>query len=378
MPSLKAMLPRVRLWTWLRAWHINGRQQLATWQESFTFTRLSLHIGILLTVVVMITLQQIQVPSFSYVVAALQPKPSQAGEAAMSDSEAAIWFQHVIPGSPVEGLIRKSSSHTIIPERPRDHLITYIVQPGDTVSTIAAKFKLKEQTVEWANGLELNPDVVVSGAELIIPPVDGVVHVVETDDTIAKIAHKYKVKPEAIVQYEPNHLYSVDALLRPHQTIIVPGGTKPYVIPVVHSYAGPVPAGAAHGSGHFAWPASGRLTALFNQIVCSPLLGCVHHSGIDIANGIGTSIKAADSGYVAFAGYRTDGYGRLIIINHGNGFTTYYAHLSVILVRKGQSVGRGQLIGRMGRSGNVTGVHLHFETRFNNIVRNPLNYLPRP
>jgi len=377
-PAPLAPIPHFRFWTWLRAWRIGGRQYLTQWQTTSGFTRFSLHIGVLIAIVLMIALQHVRIPSFASTVAAFQSKPAIAAkQSSLSGSEAALWY-HVIPGSPVEGLTRENSAHTIIPKRSREHLITYIVQPGDTVSGIAAKFHLKEQTVEWANGLELNPDVVMSGAELIIPPVDGVVHVVEEGDTITKIAHKYKVKPEAIVRYKPNKLYDVQALLRPQQTIIVPGGIKPYVVPVVHSYAGPVPAGAAHGTGRFVWPATGRLTTLFNQIVCSPLLGCVHHSGIDIANIAGTSIKSADSGYVAFAGYRKDGYGKLIIINHGNGFTTYYAHLSVILVRKGQSVGRGQLIGRMGETGNALGVHLHFETRFNNIVRNPLNYLPRP
>ncbi len=377
-PAPLAAIPRIRFWTWLRAWQISGHRKWAHWQTTNEFTRLSLHLGVLIAIVLLIALQHLSIPSFASTVAAFRAAPTVVVKpSSMSGSEAALWY-HVIPGSPVEGLSRENNAHTIIPKRAREHLITYIVQPGDTVSEIAAKFHLKEQTVEWANGLELNPDVVMSGAELIIPPINGIVHVVEDGDTITKIAHKYKVKPEAIVAYKPNKLYDVQALLRPQQTIIVPGGIKPYVIPVVHSYGGPVPAGAAHGTGQFVWPASGRLTALFNQIICSPMLGCVHHSGIDIANAIGTSIKAADSGYVVWAGYRKDGYGKLVIVNHGNGFTTYYAHLSVILVRKGQSVGRGQLIGRMGQSGNAMGVHLHFETRFNNIVRNPLNYLPRP
>ncbi len=375
-PAPLAPIPRFRFWTWLRAWRISGRQYLRQRQTMGGFTRLSWHIGVLVAIVLMIALQHVRIPSFANTVAAFHTQSATViQQNSMSGNEAALWY-HVVPGSPVEGLRRENSTHTIIPERPREHVVTYIVQPGDTITGIAAKFHLKEQTIEWANGLELNPDIVISGAELIIPPVDGIVHVAEEGDTITKIAHKYKVKPETIVHYKPNKLYDVHALLRPHQTIIVPGGIKPYVVPFVHSYVGPALAGAAHGTGQFVWPATGRLTALFDQIVCSPMLGCVHHSGIDIANITGTFIKAADSGHVVWEGYRRDGYGRLIIINHGNGFSTYYAHLHVILVRRGQLVGRGQLIGRMGRSGNTTGAHLHFEIRFNNIVRNPLNYLP--
>ena len=84
---------------------------------------------------------------------------------------------------------------------------------------------------------------------------------------------------------------------------------------------------------------------------------------------------ASDSGYVIYAGWDRTGYGNLVIVNHGNGYITYYAHLNRIFIRQGESVGQGQRIGTVGSTGNSTGPHLHFEIRQNNIQRNPFGFL---
>ena len=84
---------------------------------------------------------------------------------------------------------------------------------------------------------------------------------------------------------------------------------------------------------------------------------------------------ASDSGYVIYAGWDRTGYGNLVVIDHGNGFRTYYAHLSRIFVRQSESIGQGQRIGSVGSTGNSTGPHLHFEIRQNGILRNPIGYL---
>ncbi len=265
-----------------------------------------------------------------------------------------------------------------LPSRLRTWIVTYEVQKGDSVWKIAQKFGLNPKTVEWANGLELNPDLLRVGQKLIIPPVDGVVHVVEAGETLGQIARRYKVKPEDIVNFEPNGLKSVDDPLPENKVLIVPGGEKPFVAPVVSAYRGPIPKSARRGTGSFVWPASGKITSLFNQIVCSRMLGCKPHKGLDIANVPGTPVVASDSGYVMFAGWDKSGYGKLVVINHGNGFVTFYAHMSAIFVRKGQSVAKGQRIGSIGSTGNVTGPHLHFELRYRGIHRNPIGFLPQP
>ncbi|MDN5331409.1 MAG: hypothetical protein PWP45_634 [Tepidanaerobacteraceae bacterium] len=122
------------------------------------------------------------------------------------------------------------------------------------------------------------------------------------------------------------------------------------------------------GSGRFYWPVSGRITSRFGS------RGGEFHTGLDIANATGTPVRAANSGVVTFAG-RNGGYGKLVIINHGGGFETYYAHLNTISVSVGEKVSRGQVLGTVGTTGRTTGPHLHFEVRVNGTPKNPLLYL---
>ena len=196
-------------------------------------------------------------------------------------------------------------------------------------------------------------------------PVSGVYHTVVEKDTLGIIAARYKVDVSAIVEYEGNDLEEPYDLAI-GQKLIVPGGKKPYVPRKVFAYNGSVPQGATKGSGSFGWPVTGRITQKFWN----------GHRAIDIAAPQGTPIYAADSGYVAFAGWSDVGYGRMIIIDHGNNFQTLYAHMQVYHVETGQSVGKGQKIGVVGSTGNSTGPHLHFEIILKGVRRNPLIYLP--
>jgi len=122
------------------------------------------------------------------------------------------------------------------------------------------------------------------------------------------------------------------------------------------------------GSG-VAWPASGSVTSGFGY-----RWGRLH-AGLDIANGVGTSIRAAKGGRVILAGWN-GGYGNCIVIDHGGGLTTLYGHMSRLLASEGDSVKQGEQIGAMGSTGNSTGSHLHFETRVNGDPRDPSRYLP--
>jgi murein DD-endopeptidase MepM/ murein hydrolase activator NlpD len=122
---------------------------------------------------------------------------------------------------------------------------------------------------------------------------------------------------------------------------------------------------AAQASGNFRWPASGALTQGY----------WYGHRAIDIGASVGAAIRAADSGFVSFAGWTDIGYGYLIVIDHQNGYQTYYAHLSDIFVREGEVVEAAQVIGAMGSTGNSTGPHLHFEIRYDYYPTNPLIYL---
>lgn len=129
-----------------------------------------------------------------------------------------------------------------------------------------------------------------------------------------------------------------------------------------------VPEGA--GSGSFAMPVSGTVTSPFGTRWGR------NHNGTDFGAPQGTKVLAADSGTVTFCG-QSGGYGNLIILNHKNGYETYYGHLSRILVSQGQTVEKGEKIGEVGSTGNSTGPHLHFEIRENSVPKNPLNYLDK-
>jgi murein DD-endopeptidase MepM/ murein hydrolase activator NlpD len=263
--------------------------------------------------------------------------------------------------------VRAAVPHTIIPERTKEEIVTYVVEFGDTVSDIALRFGLAPETIMWSNpSLGDNPDLLRVGQELVILPVDGVYHQVGGDDTIEGIAATYKIEPEAIINYPLNELDPDEPTIQPGQWLVVPGGTKPYVPRSVTAYSGPVPEDATKGTGIFGWPASGSITQGY----------WAAHPGLDIAGWLGAPVTASDSGHVVAAGWDDTGYGYFVVIDHGNSFQTLYAHLQAYYVEAGDDVAKGQTIAEMGSTGNSTGPHLHFEIRQGTIQRNPYGFLP--
>lgn len=263
-------------------------------------------------------------------------------------------------------------------ERPvevRSAIITYTVRPGDNVETIAQRFGLLPTTIVWSNkDVEDNPDILRVGQVLSVLPIDGIWYTVQADDTLSSIAEKFKANADDIVQSPLNGL-SAGSNLLPGTRIVVPGGVKPFVPRVVEAqtsrapavgrtYSGSAPSFATSGS--FGWPTRGYISQGYWW----------GHRGLDIANGVGVPVAAADGGYVTYAGWSPVGYGYMVQIDHGNGFSTLYAHLSQWYVDPGQAVARGQIIGAMGSTGNSTGPHLHFEVRYGGVPQNPLVYLP--
>ena len=124
-------------------------------------------------------------------------------------------------------------------------------------------------------------------------------------------------------------------------------------------------AGTVAASGQFVWPTQGTITQRFSW----------YHPGLDIANRSLPTTVAADSGRVIYAGWDASGYGYMVLVDHGNGYKTRYAHMSQIMVISGQTIGRGQAVGKMGSTGRSTGPHLHFEIYLNGVRVNPLSYL---
>lgn len=320
------------------------------------------HLLILLVVVAMLWISRLQLPELD-----IEEVPAADGDVEIIEAADIGNYVEAVEGEDAPlGLARAAVPETIIPERPRTDIITHTVAAGDTLYGIAKKYKLNAETVMFANNLERNPDLLRLGQQLIILPVDGVYHTVTKNDTLEKIAKTYKVKPEDIIKYPLNRLEARNPTITVGQKLIVPGGKKEIPVPQVQIYRGPVPPGAKKGTGRFVWPSSGYLTQGFKPL----------HRAIDISLTTGAPIKAADTGYVVVAGWSDAGYGNYVVIDHGNGFQTLYAHLSRIFVKPGDVVGQGTIIGHMGSTGRSTGPHLHFEVRKGGIQLNPLSYLP--
>jgi len=252
-------------------------------------------------------------------------------------------------------------------------VITYIVQEGDTLSTIGQKYGLQVSTLMWENNLAENAKL-KPGQELRIIPIDGIRHKVSRGETIFTIAKKYGLEDEAeaqkIVNYPFNEFLNDETFeLATGQFLLVPDGVKPNdPVPVrTAARTGRLTpdAGSVTATGNFVWPASGKITQSY----------VFYHKAIDIANRSAGPILAADSGVVVVAGWTGSGYGNHIIVDHGNGYTTLYAHLSVLQVQTGQRVNRGDVLGQMGSTGRSTGTHLHFEVRQGGTLLNPLTFL---
>jgi hypothetical protein len=233
-------------------------------------------------------------------------------------------------------------------------------------------------------------DMLITGMKLNIMPEDGAIHTWMKDEGLNKVSSFFHVTPQQIIDWPGNHLtlagvgdFSKPAIPVGTQ-LVIPGGWRDFISkvavisrssPGVSSYLGPgfckSVTGTAVGSGSFVWPVRGTITTQF-----TPEAG---HPAIDIATALGTPVVAADTGVVVYAGMTYDqiGYGNLVVIDHGNGWQTLYAHLSAIYVKCGYGVFQGASIGALGSTGRSSGPHLHFQmqsTKYGKV--DPLKYLP--
>ena len=299
---------------------------------------------------------------------------------------------------------------------------SYVVAPGDTLGSIAARYGVNVEWVRLANDLP-NASLLQVGQSLQVPTSGGPVHLVRPGETVSQIAAAYGVDPETVAS--ANELDG-DLLLMPGQRLLIPGGVPPVATPVAAdptpaprvqpaptSTARPVSAAAAaptpsatpvrpaptaapvearaaprtptsppasapataavHAAslnvpgGPLSWPLGGAITQRFGEN---------GHSGLDIAGPIGAPVKSAAPGTVVVAAKLSTGYGWRIMIDHGGGYSSLYAHLSAFSVAEGDRVARGQVIGAVGATGIATGPHLHFEMRVNGQPNDPLKFLP--
>ncbi len=227
-------------------------------------------------------------------------------------------------------------------------VVDYVVQPGDTLQSIATSYKITVNTLLWANDLTSSSKIKV-GQSLAILPIDGVMHVVKSGDTISAIATKYKAQSENIISY--NDLLTQDDIYV-GDILIIPEGVMPKKATVTNNQ---VPL----ANNYFIFPTQGKVTQ-----------GIHYYNAVDVANKCGTPVYAAAAGVVQRAvgnGGWNSGMGNHITILHSNGTVTYYGHLMSLSVKPGDKVYTGQNIGLMGGqpgmagAGKSTGCHLHFQ-----------------
>lgn len=288
---------------------------------------------------------------------------------------------------PENGIIRRTALHTNIPTRPRTEVVEYTVATGDSVFGIAQSFNLHPETILWANYDQLNdsPDMLNPGMTLNVPPVNGVYYQWQEGDTFESVATKFDTKVEDILGWEGNNFDLTNPQVEPGAWIMIPNGHREFrqwLVPTIartnsgvsKSVLGPGACegnyAGAYGSGAFSWPTASH-TLSGNDYWSG-------HLGIDIAGYLGDGVFASDAGVIVFAGWANGGYGYMVMIDHGNGYQTLYAHLSVVNAGCGQSVYSGTYIGAIGSTGNSTGPHLHFEVRDMGGFISPWYVLPPP
>ncbi len=231
--------------------------------------------------------------------------------------------------------------------------LKYQVQSGDTIWGIAQNFHLDVELIKEANGLG-EESIIYPGQVLVLPCREFTIHRLAPGETLWSLARRYNVD---LVHLMTRNQISDPTKISAGETIIIP-------------VAG-LPSGrSSRKEESLSWPLKGAITSSYG------LRGSEFHHGIDIAAEVGENIRAADSGVVVFTG-SSPIYGETVIIDHGAGIKTLYAHLQGFAVEEGDFVERGEVIGYVGNSGRSTGPHLHFEVRKNDQAVDPLPYLTR-
>ena len=282
-----------------------------------------------------------------------------------------------VDGSGGSSIQRKLQLITNIPERPRYKSTLYRVSSGDAMLSIAEDYKLKSETLLYVNTqLEDNPHNLKPGMELTIPPVDGLYYTWQDGDTFETVAEKFYTTADEIINFPGNKVDLTDPKIEVGTLMMLPGGSRD-----LRSWEQDLATngrGANTGTGEiggnacgggpvasgFGWPAG-------SHNISGNGYG-PGHLAIDIQANEGEPVYAAGAGVVTMAqGGWNYGYGNVIQIDHGNGYVTVYAHLSVINVGLCTPVGQGAIIGAAGNTGNSFGAHLHFEVRSGGSNVNP-------
>lgn len=235
--------------------------------------------------------------------------------------------------------------------------VFYRVKEGETLSEIAGRYHLSPEELAAVNDLSGGGDLIFAGQLLVLPTGCGV-HLVREGETLSEIASRYGVSEEELAG--ANGIEDLDVVLAGQELIIPRSGAVAVVQDRLSADVLPL--------GELAWPVMGWISSPFG------LRDGRLHEGIDIAANEGAPVRAAGDGRVVFAGPRGT-YGLAVIIDHGDGLRTLYAHCSVILVEEGETVERGEIIARVGSTGRSTGPHLHLEVLLDGVPCDPILFL---
>ena len=342
---------------------------------------------ILVMLVMIWVLQRFYVNADGSMVTQLQiPDPAQAAESQLLLPPLSLDLQTTA------ALQRDTAVDTILPVRNRTSLSNYTVEVGDTLFSVAARFGLLPETLLWSNRYNLgdDPHMIFPGQELIIMPVDGTVHIWSAGEGLNGVAEFYQVTPETIINYSGNNLKlaSLGDLANPNiepgTMLIIPGGKGQYSDwripritredPATALNVGPGACPESYdgvlGTLNFSWPVSSRTLSGYDYAPSA------NHYGIDIGGQIGDPVFTVDNGVVVYAGWNDWGYGNMVVVDHGQGWQSLYAHMSTVDVVCGQEVYRGDVVGTVGETGMALGPHLHFELRNDEYGRvNPWDFL---
>jgi murein DD-endopeptidase MepM/ murein hydrolase activator NlpD len=258
----------------------------------------------------------------------------------------------------IEATVPVSEPPQVVEEKKQEKRSIFVhkVRSGETLWDIALAYGVSIDTISSANDMT-NKNHLSIGQELQIPSVNGVLHQVASGESIWEISERYDVSVDEITRVNE---ISDPSRIQPNTKLVIPGATqlRPRDVLLVNGQLQKA----------FDWPVKGRVSSTFG-----PRWGKMHN-GLDIAVSTGTLVKAAADGRITFAGWN-GGYGILVIIDHGNGIETRYAHNSRLNVKVGQRVTRGETVAYSGNTGVSTGPHVHFEVRYRNNPVNPQTYL---
>lgn len=280
-------------------------------------------------------------------------------------------------GVPLRALIDANGLHPPFAVTPGQRLVVplaryHIVQRGDTLYGIARKYGVDMRAIVQANDIP-PPYGIVVGQKLTLPAA-GPPAAAGATITPVPSAGRGSVVTSALPPPSPAPAPSGPVSAPPTASASLPPGSAasppapPSALPEAAAEEASLP--PADGGGRFLWPVRGRVLVGFG-----PRGGGLHNDGINIAAREGTPIRAAAAGVVAYAGNELQGFGNLLLIRHPGDVMTAYAHASTILVKRGETVRRGQVIARVGHTGNVSTPQLHFEVRRHDKPVDPMSYL---